>query len=293
MAIAPILHTAIGNIQVFALNDFSEAKEVSDFFPSVTAEQLAQYQQFYPNRIQGNSIVPWTYCCYLIQDGGQNILIDAGVGGGAAYGMTFAPSWNGSLLEHLQNLSIKPEDIHAVVYTHLHRDHVGWGSVKRNGIFTKTFPRAVYYAHKSDYEAYQEGLLNGGFSGNCFDVCVRMHYENGDLRLLTDESFSLTHSVTLRRLPSHTPGSMYAEIRSGGDMGLFVGDILASPLTVTAPEHGFLYDAIQEPEAAQRRALLVHTCLREEGILASCHFGIGRVISKNNLPYWEELSVSP
>ena len=42
------------------------------------------------------------------------------------------------------------EDIDYVFCTHLHIDHTGWNTIKRNGRWVPTFPKAKYIFHKGE-----------------------------------------------------------------------------------------------------------------------------------------------
>jgi glyoxylase-like metal-dependent hydrolase (beta-lactamase superfamily II) len=107
--------------------------------------------------------IPMEARALLLKSANMNILIDAGNGSDfvAKYGEKLGPKFaemynvdqNGpSLLKSLAHYGLKPEDIHAVVLTHLHFDHCGGGTTEVNGEIVPTFKNAKYYVQKANYE---------------------------------------------------------------------------------------------------------------------------------------------
>jgi glyoxylase-like metal-dependent hydrolase (beta-lactamase superfamily II) len=80
-----------------------------DFFFADTPEDIIRH-------IPSNFHAPLNFL--FIDTGDQNILVDAGFGEGQL-------STAGKLLNHLETQNIYPEDIHTVIITHGHMDHIG------------------------------------------------------------------------------------------------------------------------------------------------------------------------
>jgi glyoxylase-like metal-dependent hydrolase (beta-lactamase superfamily II) len=95
--------------------------------------------------------------CLLLQVGGKNVLVDTGVGAreddfedGSLSSLGLAP---GRLLRGLRELGLGPQDIDAVVLSHLHFDHSGGCTrADRSGNLTPTFSRATYYVQRACWE---------------------------------------------------------------------------------------------------------------------------------------------
>lgn len=281
--------TSLGDLKIFALNDFTEEKSLHEFFPSLTPEDVKVYEKLYPNRLHNVKIFPWTYYCYLIQDKDKNILIDTGVGGGPGTNKYFDPSWRGKLLCKLEEIHVSPADIDFVVTTHIHPDHVGWNTALHNGVWERTFPNAKYLAHRADYDAYITGNMEGVFPGDCFEVCVQPLYEQNNLCLIDEPVYPLTDSILLKHIPGHTPGSMCIILKAEEKTCILTGDIFASPFQVTYPDTVYVWD-FDKSLAAKGRNNIISSLIPEGGILGSCHFGIGTVFYKNGRYYWNELS---
>src|ERR1051325_139152 len=82
---------------------------------------------------------------WLVQVGGRKILIDACVGNDKE--RPNRPLWHRMKtpwLDRLAKAGARPEEIDAVMCTHLHNDHVGWNTRLENGRWVPTFPKARY-----------------------------------------------------------------------------------------------------------------------------------------------------
>lgn len=278
----------VGDIKIIALNDLVEKQSLMEFFPSVSNEDARKYEALYPNRIAQRLLDPWVFFCFLIQDHGKNILVDAGVGGGLADHKTFAPEWEGHLLDRLAEEGIAPEEIDVLVFTHVHPDHVGWATTWKDGAFRKTFPNARYIVQQTDIIAALEGDLRKAFQAGCLEVCVEPLYVNGEFELIDTEELQLTDAVLLKRMPGHTPGAMCIIVESSGERAFFVGDIAANPLEVTDPDQRFAFDYNVQDALRMRKNLLEH--MAEPGnLFGACHFGLGRLEKTDDQWYWREI----
>ncbi len=92
----------------------------------------------------------------LLQGGGRRILIDTG--NGAKWDAKTAGIYRMDTSEHdivrsLRALGLSPADITDVVLTHLHFDHAGGATVREGGVIRPTFPSALYYVQREQWEA--------------------------------------------------------------------------------------------------------------------------------------------
>ena len=85
----------------------------------------------------------------------DKILIDTGIGDkyDAKFADMFSVQQERNLLQRLDDLDIRPEDITHVIMSHMHFDHIGWNT-RRNeaGDVVPTFPNAVYFAQQGEYD---------------------------------------------------------------------------------------------------------------------------------------------
>ncbi|MCS7060616.1 MAG: MBL fold metallo-hydrolase [Anaerolineae bacterium] len=152
--------------------------------------------------------VPQALRCVLVQAGGQNILVDCGVGDkpneviAAQYDVRRP---NGNLLDDLARLGLTAADIHTVVFTHLHGDHAGWATRLAGDppVCIPTFPNARYYVQRQEYHDAthtNERTRNTYFPDNYVALT-----EAGVLTLLDGEA-EIAPQVRVAPTPGHTAG---------------------------------------------------------------------------------------
>src|SRR5258708_514542 len=139
-------HT-LGDFELSIISDGTYYLDGGAFFgvvPKVLWERRVQADE--KNRITTglNSL--------LIRTGDKNILIETGIGNKLNEKQTKIHGNNPQLLDNLHNAGLAPEDIDIVINSHLHFDHCGWNTVRRNNEIVPTFPKAKYYAQAGEYE---------------------------------------------------------------------------------------------------------------------------------------------
>src|SRR5205085_1480953 len=109
--------------------------DLAGFFPMVSRDSW----QAYPDGIAGDKLIcPMT--TFVIRSAGKLALVDTGLGPRIG---RFAGE-SGRLLSGLSAAGVAPEQVDAVIMTHLHPDHVGWNCTEVDGEFRPTFPNASY-----------------------------------------------------------------------------------------------------------------------------------------------------
>ena len=94
----------------------------------------------------------------LLSVDGLRIVVDTCVGNGKNFG-PMVPTFNDldtPFLENLSTAGFVPDTIDLVVCTHLHTDHVGWNTMRVDGEWVPTFPRARYVMSRADIEHWQQ-----------------------------------------------------------------------------------------------------------------------------------------
>jgi glyoxylase-like metal-dependent hydrolase (beta-lactamase superfamily II) len=191
--------------------------------------------------------------CLLIRTGRQNILVETGIGDKFdekfrdIYDVRHPPA----LLAGLDNLGLKPEDIHLVINTHLHFDHCGWNTRRLNGKTIPTFPRARYFIQRGEWEC----ALNPTERD-------RASY----LEEFLEGEAEIMPGVRLEVVPGHTRHLQCVRIESGDECAYFISDVVPTaahlpypwimsfdlyPLETLAGKKRLL------PELAQKQAIVI------------------------------------
>src|SRR5436189_5919899 len=95
-----------------------------------------------------NNRIPTGLNSVLVRTGEKNILIETGIGNKLSEKMVEIYGQPAKLLENLTGSGVSPDDIDIVINTHLHFDHCGWNTVRKNGATVPTFPKATYYVQE-------------------------------------------------------------------------------------------------------------------------------------------------
>ena len=163
--------------------------------------------------------------CLLIRAHGRNVLVDTGLGDKVDHKFTemFGVERTPTLLQSLKQHGLGPDDIHLVINTHLHFDHAGGNTSERNGALEPAFPKARYVVQRGEYQDAvrpNERTRASYRAENITPPAMAKHWEfvEGDTELLPGVSVMVT--------PGHTPHHQSIKVDSGGQVALFLGDVI-------------------------------------------------------------------
>src|SRR5436190_13813123 len=158
------------------------------------------------------NLVPVGLNSVLVRTGEKNILIETGIGNKLSEKMVEIYGQPAELLDNLSAAGVSPEDIDIVINTHLHFDHCGWNTVRRNGAIAPTFPKATYYVQEGEWKHAHEGQRDS----------VSYLYENynpllesGRMKLLKGNQ-KIVPGISVEVFPGHTRDMQAVIIQSGG-----------------------------------------------------------------------------
>jgi glyoxylase-like metal-dependent hydrolase (beta-lactamase superfamily II) len=174
---------------------------------------------------------------FLVKGGGKTILIDTGFGT--------------TLFESLKTLDISPDEIDAVLLTHLHGDHIG--GLQKDG--KALFPKAKIYLARQERDYWTKINVNQGAAAALAPYGKRVQ------TFLPGEPGSkikaLFPGVTPIAAFGHTPGHTMFMIENGGEKLLVWGDLMhVEAVQFPRPEISVTYDTDPAAAAASRKQVL-------------------------------------
>lgn len=162
----------------------------------------------------------------LIRDGKRNILVDVGIG------TKFSPKLvdiyrvdlkKSSLESSLRSLGLRFVDITDVILTHLHFDHAGGSTERRDGEVIPTFPEARHYVQKAHWRlaVNPTDKDRGSFMKEDY---VPLH-DAGMVELL-DGEFEIFPGISLVIVNGHTDAQQLVRITGNGKTLLYCCDLV-------------------------------------------------------------------
>jgi glyoxylase-like metal-dependent hydrolase (beta-lactamase superfamily II) len=245
----------VGSIRCTVLADGYSAYPSSYFFPGLSEDKLDLHVP--------SGMVTMPHTCLLIESGRHVVLVDAGGGPSFATG--------GALIARLQRAGIRPADVHTLILTHAHPDHIG-GAVNSAG--RPSFPEARHVLAEAEWD-FWTGLVDlrtlrlpvsltqnlRATAQNCLRA-IRFQVDP-----ICGET-EIVPGVWAIPAPGHTPGHLAIRISSEGQHLLHLADAALHPLHLEEPDWECGFDLAPQAAAATRRALLEEAAAAEMRLMA-------------------------
>lgn len=157
---------------------------------------------------------------FVIRRPGSTIIIDTGIGNNKQ--RPERPMWHersGHYLDALGALGVLPEQVDAVISTHLHADHTGWNTRLDRGCWVPTFPRARYICTVEELDYWQARYTVDSAKGartlfGSFEDSVLPIQRTGQLEAVPSSSMPID-GIRFVPAPGHSPGMIAVEIETG------------------------------------------------------------------------------
>ncbi|WP_158799038.1 MBL fold metallo-hydrolase [Pedobacter sp. L105] len=263
---------ALGDLQITALSDGTTPQKLNELLQDGKPGEIKQLMKA---NFQSDTL-ECSVNAYLVKTGDKLILIDAGAAD--AYGPAL-----GRLTSSLEKIGYKPEQIDAVLLTHIHMDHIG-GLTKGSEL---TFPNADVYISKIEADYYLSSVnkekapkeMKRFFDGATQKLSPII--KAGKLKTFEfgNEIFPGIMPVAS---PGHTPGHSFYALESKGQKIVFWGDIMVSDVVQFAdPSITSVYDYDRKEAMITRKKALADAAAKGYwvGISHSSFPGIGHISS--------------
>lgn len=293
----------IGDIEVTPLIDGEAVVPATAFYPKQEESDWEPYR-YLLEPVFGQLQHLNTLGGYLVRAGSRTIVVDGGSGPQPKF-----PFAGGAFRSALAATGLARADVTDVMFTHLHFDHIGWASVDGRPYF----PNATYHVDQRDWDWFlsrdfgftepeiKESLTKLGESAHyCFPdadaPAVRLQPVASQIEFFqADNEVELLPGVVALDGSGHTPGQVVLELRSGGEKGLLLGDLVhAQPELVDDNARGqWHFLSHTDHERAHAAVERFRRRIFDERLpVAGGHFpGLrwGHVVSRDGGLVWEDI----
>jgi len=252
----------LGRLSVSRVYESDAVIPLGVALPSITDQDLEHLRKWYWDADLADTAdragMRISVHSYVLRVDGRNMLLDTCCGNDKQRSLAAVSHLQTSYLANLEHAGLRPEDIHLVMCTHLHFDHVGWNTRLDNGRWVPTFPNARYLFGRKDLEffsaqrheathreAFEDSvapILEAG-RADVVDVGACVHREIGDGVWLEDAS-------------GHSPGNLCIVAECGAERAIFSGDCFHHPVQLVRPDAPFFADENPTQASTTRQRLL-------------------------------------
>ena len=221
--------------------------------------------------------IPLALRCLLVEAPEALVLVDTGVGNKEderfrrIYGIenegdpaTGAPT---RLELGIRQAGYEPSDIDLVVMTHLHFDHAGGGTVRRDdGEVVPAFPGARYVVHEDEFRfaASPNERVRASYLAENLEPVTRFNLWD-----FVQSDAEITRGVRLLHTPGHTPHHHSVLLDSGGERVCFLADVC--PTTAHLPLPWIMGYDLEPLRTLESKRALWEQALDEDWLLVFEH----------------------
>ncbi len=184
----------------------------------------------------GNNMIDCACVCLIARKNGRVIICETGIGSKLSEkrALQVALREPEGMLHALLRLGIRPEEVDAVVTTHLHWDHAG-GLTRRDeyGELELTFKNARHFIQRSEWDFALQPDVRSKPSYITDDFTPLA--DGNDLVEFLDGDAEVLPGVQIRHVGGHTPGSQVLILRSGELACAVTGDLVCQTPHLRVP----------------------------------------------------------
>ncbi len=267
----------VGNVTITSVAELDDGAVPGPILiPEATADAVLAIGWLRPHFVDDAGNLLLRIQALVVESQGRHIVVDTCLGNNKPRVNEFFNLMETPFLTDMTAAGFPPEQIDAVICTHLHVDHVGWNTVLVDGQWVPTFPNARYFLSRADVEYWS---TTPNEAGDVFGDSVRPVIDAG-LADLVDAPYAVTDEVSLESTPGHSPGHVSVRIRSGGEEAVITGDLIHHPSQCARPSWGSAFDEDSALAEKTRRAFLDAHAGRDVLVIGT-HFakpGAGHVV---------------
>ena len=243
-----VYRARIGSMTVTAIADGFAVRPNLDGF--VRNASIAQVQQALRDANMPTDKVTIPFTAFVVETGGQRVLIDAGNG-------QFGAPTSGRVLANLQAAGIAPESIDAVLISHFHGDHIN-GLRNKEGALV--FPKAQIHVPIPEWNFWMDDARMAAAPAaqkGSFQNSRRVFTPITSQVRRFEPGVEVLPGIRSIAAYGHTPGHTMFSARSGGHTWTFVADLTnVAALFMRNPDWAVAFDMDAEMARQSRRRVL-------------------------------------
>lgn len=284
----------LGNFQVTALYD-GYVKLAPDLFNGLKPQQITQLLQ--QKFVDGSDGIQTAVNAFLIDTGQQLILVDSGAA--KCFGDTL-----GSIEDNLQAAGYRPEQINAVLLTHLHPDHVCGITHQADG--KKAFENATVYVNQAEADFWLDSKNLSKYSKakqekfkGAFDLVANVlkPYQASQQYKTYAIGSTIVEGIEVIQTPGHTAGHASYQVSSADQQLIILGDVVHShAIQFQQPQVSVNFD-LDEKQAVASRLKVFTQAAKSGTLVAGAHLpfpGLGHIRQTAKQQFeWVPVEYSP
>jgi glyoxylase-like metal-dependent hydrolase (beta-lactamase superfamily II) len=210
--------TTLGDFELTAFSDGTYFLDGGAFFGVVPKSMWSK--KVTPNE---QNLVVTGLNSLLVRTGEHTVLVETGIGNKLPDRMVKIYGQPAKLLDNLSAGGVAPEDIDIVINTHLHFDHCGWNTIRKNGVVAPTFPKAKYYVQEGEWQHGRRQLERDAISymTDNYDPLIK----TGQMELLQGDR-EIVPGISVKVFPGHTAHMQAVIVKSGGKTACYISDLI-------------------------------------------------------------------
>ena len=262
----------LGAFEITALSDGTVPLPMDKLLTNTTPEQTRKALA----RSYLSSPVETSVNAFLINTGTKLVLVDTGAGG------LFGPTL-GKLGASLRAAGYQPEQVDAVLITHMHADHVG--GLIQGADAARAFPNATVHAdqHEADFWLSAANMAKAPAANQDFfkaaQATLKPYVDAGRFKTF-DGNTELLPGVRAQASRGHTAGHATYVIESQGQKLALWGDLMhVAAVQFANPAVTIQFDTDSQAAAVQRKQAFADAA-KGGYLVAAAHLpfpGIGRL----------------
>jgi glyoxylase-like metal-dependent hydrolase (beta-lactamase superfamily II) len=257
--------------------------EFSDVIPAATPDVVKKVKWLFPDFVTEEGMLKLSIHSLIVETQNAKLIVDTCIGNDRDRNpFEVMHMLSTSYMEDMKAAGYHPDDIDYVLCTHLHLDHVGWNTYKKDGKWVPTFPNASYLFAKQDLDFW--GAASADDENEFMQIQSRVFEDS--LQPILDAGLAnpiegpaqVCEGVSLVPTPGHTPGHCSVLIESKGESAMITGDFIHHPIQFWDPELVSPFD-VDNTEAVKTRHRVFGEYADSPTLIIGTHFA-GRTAGK-------------